>query len=393
MQFFRLFEIKYDHSRVYGLDILRATAILFVMLLHSTYLLPDKAARVLECLSLDGVSIFFVLSGYLIGAILIREFEKRQPTAKTLFHFWFRRWMRTLPAYYFTLVLLILLPASYTHFQSAQQTTSYLLFLQNLHKPHPAFFMEAWSLSIEEWFYLVVPALLFVLMLLFKSNPRQGVIVIASSTIIFALVYRGYLFGKLDIPTIKVWDETFRKQVLSRPDSIMVGVIGAYMSCYRKELWNRHKAALLALGITILIALKLAFEMHWAEWKFFFSTAYFTVSAIGVLCMLPFLSGLKTSQGRTHKFLTYISIISYSMYLLNLSFIQAFLLPQIDFHTYRGNLVLHYVLFWVLTIGAAALLYKFVERPFMNLREKRRVQHGVTEEPVSAGVPAQEALP
>ena len=58
-------------------------------------------------ISIDGVSIFFVLSGFLIGGILIKVLETEPATFKTLFNFWIRRWFRTLPNYLFILLILI----------------------------------------------------------------------------------------------------------------------------------------------------------------------------------------------------------------------------------------------------------------------------------------------
>lgn len=78
-----------DH-RNFGLDILRATAILLVVFAHYF------ASTPLEAGGLPGVEIFFVLSGFLIGNILIRSFQNQGPTAGTLRVFWLKRWFRTL---------------------------------------------------------------------------------------------------------------------------------------------------------------------------------------------------------------------------------------------------------------------------------------------------------
>jgi peptidoglycan/LPS O-acetylase OafA/YrhL len=80
-------------KRIYGLDILRAVAILDILIGHSlTHANIDFGL-------FDGVNLFFVLSGFLIGKILIKNME-REFTIKSLYTFWYRRWMRTLPAYF-----------------------------------------------------------------------------------------------------------------------------------------------------------------------------------------------------------------------------------------------------------------------------------------------------
>src|SRR4051794_25447542 len=90
-------------QRVYGLDILRALAILEVVYAHA-FRFTDSRLPFLY----DGVGIFFVLSGYLIGGILLKTINTTEFRKENLLKFWYRRWWRTLPAYYFVLVSIIL---------------------------------------------------------------------------------------------------------------------------------------------------------------------------------------------------------------------------------------------------------------------------------------------
>jgi peptidoglycan/LPS O-acetylase OafA/YrhL len=97
-----------------------------------------------------GVEIFFVLSGFLIGQILLRDFEQGV-NFKKLLHFWKRRWIRTIPVYYLVLFLkFVLAPAI------GINIIWYFLFLQN-NIYGIDFFGVSWSLVIEEWFYLLIP--------------------------------------------------------------------------------------------------------------------------------------------------------------------------------------------------------------------------------------------
>ena len=82
-----IFRIDFDSNRIYGLDILRCWAILFVLIGHSTALLPQNAGHILDYFYFDGVSIFYVLSGFLIGGILIKTLEKNGATFKSLLAF------------------------------------------------------------------------------------------------------------------------------------------------------------------------------------------------------------------------------------------------------------------------------------------------------------------
>jgi peptidoglycan/LPS O-acetylase OafA/YrhL len=357
-------------DRIYGLDILRAAAIIFVVLLHGCYLMPGNVATAVELFLLDGVSIFFVLSGFLIGGILLRALARDGVSFKTLLHFWMRRWLRTLPAYYFVLALLILLPAAYTRYTGWAEVWHYFLFIQNFATPHPRFFMEAWSLSIEEWFYLLVPALIFFLVAI--RLPVRAAIILSSIIIIAgSTAYRFYLYTHTAAITGREWELLFRKEVLSRLDSIMIGVIGAYLFHYHRSLWSRYKLHFLILGILTLLSMKIAIELKSSDTKFFLCIFYFTANACGTLFLLPFLSEIKTGSGRLFSIITFISIISYSMYLLHFSFIQGYALRQIDFYTYSFPfLVLRYSLYWIFTIIGAAILYNCIEQPFMKLRSK-----------------------
>ena len=80
-----VFKLDFDQNRVYGLDILRALAVLFVVLSHGSKLLFPSINRITFYLQFDGVAIFFVLSGFLIGGILIKVLEKEDASYQSLF--------------------------------------------------------------------------------------------------------------------------------------------------------------------------------------------------------------------------------------------------------------------------------------------------------------------
>jgi peptidoglycan/LPS O-acetylase OafA/YrhL len=103
----KFFSLGNTGNRVFGLDLLRFIAILMVLLGHGKMVLPQHIKPIFDDFLLDGVAIFFVLSGFLIGGILIKQLEREQPTLGGLTHFWKRRWMRTLPAYLVVLVFLL----------------------------------------------------------------------------------------------------------------------------------------------------------------------------------------------------------------------------------------------------------------------------------------------
>ena len=128
-----------DRERVFGLDIFRAFAILCVMVAHtnSYYLLRNTARVTTQLFAFIGVETFFVLSGFLIGGILLKLFSGDvKNLSLAVKNFWVRRWFRTLPNYFLMLLVYIILEA----IMGGVLKPYYLLFtvfLQNTFRPHP----------------------------------------------------------------------------------------------------------------------------------------------------------------------------------------------------------------------------------------------------------------
>jgi len=91
-----------SETRVFGLDFLRALAILLVLVAHASFMFLPLTHRLEAWWMLGhlGVELFFVLSGFLIGAILVKQ---AQAARLRIGRFWLRRWLRTLPNYYLLL--------------------------------------------------------------------------------------------------------------------------------------------------------------------------------------------------------------------------------------------------------------------------------------------------
>ena len=134
-------------ERIFGLDLLRAVAIGLVLVCHlgPFFVAPFIAGWFAQICNLAnvGVDLFFVLSGFLIGGILLREIECGM-TLRGMLRFWSRRWWRTLPNYYLFLALNM---AACWFLGHAADAPRYLAFMQGLWwDPDPRVFHESWSL-------------------------------------------------------------------------------------------------------------------------------------------------------------------------------------------------------------------------------------------------------
>ena len=377
-----------DDSRIFGLDLLRAAAILTVVYGHGESLV-GMVLPYYGLFAFEGVTLFFVLSGFLVGGIFMRMVDSAGSGFADLVSFWSRRWMRTLPAYFFVLALLGLaalirdgaLPAGFA---------SYVFFAQNLAWAHPDFFPEAWSLAVEEWFYLVVPLAMAMTAWLGRMSPRKAVLLWIVLIILGVTLFRLYRVQAVGLEDLDLWDASLRKQVLTRLDSIMFGVLGAWFAHWHPQLWRRGSQMLCLSGLYLLLADQLAYRNPaYREYL------HLTVCPAGALLLLPWLSAMRVPAvagvppavlATLAGGIRFVSRISYSMYLVHVSVVLFLLMPLLSGYTGTGppGALLRYACYWVLSLGLAWLLYRYVEQPFLRMRDRWGRANG----PVPAGAAA-----
>ncbi len=344
------------HNRLFGLDILRALAVLMIVEGHSfgRIFINSKAGI------FDGVNLFFVLSGFLIGSILIKylsdNFSKRK-----LLEFWIKRWFRTLPAYFFVLFSLCLNSKYFTTGEPILSHIKEFFFLQNFFvwKWQTSIFPESWSLCIEEWFYLLTPITFYFLKNIFKFSTKATLLTTIVSIIIldtFLRIHRGS-----HISDFNAWNILIRQPAIFRFDSLMFGVLGAYFNHY--NLW-KNKKVLFVTGIFIWIASLISFYI---PFNTFFNYFLIPLQSVGTLFLIPYLCTLKSNDKIIGRFISYVATISYSLYLVNLT-PYSMLLNRLYHYIHISN-------FWII-IGCpiisficAHIIYILIERPFMNMRQ------------------------
>ena len=347
------------------LDLCRALAILLVILSHGRYLLRSAMpwADALRFGGFMGVELFFALSGFLIGGILIRL--SRGGGAHWLSGFYARRWFRTLPNYYLFLLVNIAMVALGVYSADLGALWKYLLFVQNLFSPHPPFFAEAWSLALEEVFYLLFPLLLLMVSRLLGLPHSRSVLVAAVAVIALSLVARLLLAN-----SIETWDAGIRKVVFLRCDTLMFGVLLAWV-------YDRHPSWLkkpgLAAGMTLLFAACLLYYGLATDAElnasFFAKTFYLSLVPIG--CAGVVLIGI---ERRLPAWLAavsgFLARISYSVYLVNLPVMLTLihLFGCCASSPFRALGL--WLAFMVLTLSISYALYEFYEKRFNALRDR-----------------------
>lgn len=379
------------NNRVIGLDVMRSLAILIVLFGHYNSFFYSYLDWVIPFTNLslkrflyffvtgfDGVDLFFVLSGFLIGHSILKAFLNNELTFNYLLHnFWVKRWFRTLPNYFFVLVLLIILYQLIPIHTTGRDVPfyRYFIFAQNIFYGGLSFFPESWSLSVEEFFYILFPIAITCGALFSTNNKYRKYILL---TIILFFIIMGtlirvyYAIDKNFIQDgLNLWNSDVRTAVIMRIDAIIYGVLMAFFKIYYEELFIKHRYVLLVIGLLILLVkFKLMFlNINKLEGFKFAFTYYFSFVGLGMCLLLPYFYSLKLTNKLLIQFFSLISVISYSLYLVNYFLVQHYINYFIDDATIKIRIV-KFVLACLFTFTFSILLYKYIETPFMNIRKK-----------------------
>lgn len=220
--FFEHWQYLTKPAEYQGLDLLRSLAVVLVILYHFS-ILPWGWI---------GVDLFFVISGFLIGGIIL---DKIQAGEFNFSDFYWRRALRILPVYYFILFSCLLLKSnSPIDGISLQSTLSGALFL---HTFIPYFWPEflvikqdvlvggSWSLVVEEFFYLLAP---LILTTIYKLTRKNLLLILFFLVILFVLGVEIRLFMTRNFePNDPNWHFASFVQFHSRYDEIVLGVAAA----------------------------------------------------------------------------------------------------------------------------------------------------------------------
>ncbi|MFP4846379.1 acyltransferase family protein [Winogradskyella sp. PE311] len=368
-------------NRIFGLDLMRAVAIILVLISHSIWVIPITNPRINELVALSGylgVEIFFVLSGFLIGKILFRIYISVDFKIKDFGHFLVRRWFRTLPNYYLILLVNILI-AICLGTKLPNDLWQYFVFFQNLAWPMSSFFGESWSLSIEEFAYILGPLVLYLTFILNRNTAKSKLFLGVTVFIIVGFTLARLFYNSFnEVSNMTIWNRSLKAVVIYRVDAIYYGVLAAYISVQYPKFWMNCKFYGLVIGVFSIVGLNifipqlsLFIEISPLFWNIF----YVAINSIAIACLLPYLSNVKSVSYLISKPVTFISIISYAIYLTHFSLVVKFIQQlKVSGPFANSNLIL-LTLYIGLTILLSYLLFRFYEKPITNLRDRIEIKN------------------
>jgi peptidoglycan/LPS O-acetylase OafA/YrhL len=354
--------------RIKELDGVRGIAILMVILFHYGYL----------GFGWIGVQIFFVLSGYLITTILLRE--RDFTLGIYLKRFYWRRSLRIFPLYF---GYLLLITVCYLLFSNPAVFGEQWLFLYtytfNIYSTLPSyqnsFFLgHLWSLSIEEQFYLVWPLLVFVLPRASFNRVLLGLLLITPLIRFIAAWLVGAAAGERAGMTVYYL-------TICQIDAFATGA--AIASVNLSRIQRPHKAFRLVLLATILIGLA---SVWWQRGVLTFETigdafwpgstfalqhvwSYMLLNVISGLFVLSIVRGIRPIPLLDSRLLTYIGRISYGIYVYHFG-LQGLFQPLRTAGFFSIQDMAVFLMYCATTFAAAALSFHLFENKLLNLRER-----------------------
>jgi len=375
------------------LDGLRAISILWVLGFHCVFFISTANLDLALTLRNDpllawlkfgfrGVDIFFVISGFIISHILMREHAATGRVG--LKNFYLRRAIRLFPAYYVSLALygwLDPLPL--------KNVWANLLYVNNFLPIEQQFMGWAWSLAIEEQFYILFPIALILLM---KLRPAYRMPALVAATLVAAGVFVRLLltspcpvpppFQEIDSGPFLCYFDTLYDKFHTRFGALLVGVMAAYLYNHTPAVrwldahavWRR----LLLAGAFLLLVPATGFVETPGRGVFstYVAFNYFYLFALGIGYIILFTlteSGRRSLVARVlaSRVLFPVAQLSYSAYLVHPTVIIAIYLYVFPPTQITAPLALAAgVALAIVCFAAAAAMFLFVERPAMNARER-----------------------
>jgi len=344
-----------------GLNGLRALAVIFVIITHWQPQI-DTPIFILRILpdGRFGVNLFFVLSGFLISSILFLEKKKlseSNTTKKVVINFYIRRFLRIFPVYYVTLAVIF----AFNIAEFNRDLIYYLTYTTNFHiyiRKVFGFFGHAWSLAVEEQFYLIWP---FIIMFLNRNY-------IMKALFIFILIGPASSF----IQTF-FFSDTYHAYILT-PECFDAFGIGGLLA-YHYSDGNMKK---IKRWIKILLPFSIILFFYWrlspegGHFQFLRRTFESIISAAAILFCLSD----KWTKWRDvlleNKFIKEIGVVSYGVYLFHYPLPYFYLRLKSQLGMVHDNICTlpDYTVLSFILLMMALLSYYLLEKPILSLKSR-----------------------
>jgi len=303
-----------------------------------------------------GVDLFFVLSAYLITALMLREKERFGDV--DVARFYVRRILRIWPLYFFFIGLALLPPFNPDGALTWKYVAAFLLLAGNWSVvawgwPGNSIINPLWTISIEEQFYLLWPPI-------FRKTSRDRLLWVAGAMLVVSFVMRGALVA-MQGGQYSAWCNT-----LARLDPIAFGIVVATLTYDRlPTLGYLTRAGMLTLGIVMLALVANFWKIHGPETLEWIPTlvGFPVVAASATLILLSVLG----VSARLPRFLIYLGKISYGLYVYHAlgNLLSGWLIPvRAEFI----QLALRPIAALAITIVLASASYAVLERPFLRVK-------------------------
>ena len=373
---------SFSHKNL-GLDLIRALAILLVLICHFGNVFSGFYGAVpppwVSISGMFGVELFFVLSGFLIGNLLFR-IVRTDPSWRGWLVFMTRRWMRTLPLYFLWMGVLLLVWAPLDHTWS--HVVHYATLTQNLFWPMPRdkWFGVSWSLTTEEWFYLLFSAGLIGSAALTRS--RNCVWYVSALFIAVPIASRLVSYPHAD------WSQTTYETVGLRLDAIAYGVVLAKLGEQRSALFRHPWLGLVAGLVMIALVWAQASVQPFPVPPEVFRAVVLTMTSAGFALCFP--AAIRLVDGRSWIAwpVRQLSAQSYGLYIMHLSILEIVNLAVWQ-HRMRPLPAIAVVV--LASFGLSFLSFRYFETPILRRRPRQETGREASATADYASGPAPEA--
>lgn len=362
-----------NSNRIHGLDTLRAAAIILVYIYHLGFITHKPVFDI----GWIGVDLFFVLSGYLIGNQIFTDIAHKRNFSLKIFMM--RRLFRTLPNYFVVLILYFGVNEFRDH-PILPPLWKLLTFTANFGLKTGTAFSHSWSLCVEEQFYLALP-IIAVILYYKKSIKLSWSLVIL--TLIGGMALRTYIWiaytnGMSNNPNLFSYDNYYTYIyyfTFCHLDPIICGVIIALIRNFYSHYWHKITSwgnLSLVFGIISLSLTCYMFMNHGYANRYSLVPTIFGYTLLGISFGILLISALSPNS-ILHRakipFAEKIAVLSFAIYLIQKPLDHLTAKALIKYDLISKPSIPMFVCTALVAILGGWLLYIFVEKPSLKLRD------------------------